>query len=442
MIDSRVAPWSRADGPGVAVMVLYRGRIVHLRGYGLADVQRGLAISPQTQFELGSLTKQFTAAATLLLVERGKLALEDSVSRLLPEYAEHWHVITVRMLLNHTAGLRDFDRLFRDRGAAQNDFPRATPRADVQPESFHEMLADVAKMPAEFPPQSRFEYCNSCYLVLAELIERLTGTSFPRFLADNFFAPLGMQSTFVNTAAHLTGERLAHSYRREGDAWTALDFTPLDAVFGPSGVISTPSDLAKWYDALDSHSMLPAQLELEMFTSGRLVNGQKTDYGFGFVVDTTLGLQRAAHGGWWKGFRNIVLRYPQERLTIVLLSNDAGFADYREEIAFRIAKLFIGQRMRIPAIVSQRERDLQPYTGEYVTEDAEKYDVRLRNGALWVLTSTGDFKLLPIGKQRFVPAGLEEELFEFDRTAGGARLTRHQPGLGGTTWTVSVATRR
>jgi CubicO group peptidase (beta-lactamase class C family) len=442
-IDSILAPWARKNGPGIAALVVYQGTELYAKGFGLSSLESNTPIDRSTVFDLGSLSKQFTATATLLLVRDGKLGLDERVSEIYPEFAKEWAGITIRMLLNHTAGLPDFIALFRARGAESNDFPRhKRGTTHVAEPDENDVLNLIASAPLQFPPGSSWAYCNSCYALLADVVERISKESFAAFVAANVLAPAGMSKSWVNTREIPSGPGLAHSYFPVEQGWEERDYTPLDsAVHGAGGLYSSISDLEKWYAAMDTAFLLPAPLAALERRSGTTSDGRLTHYGMGWVVDSSLGVARIEHGGWWKGFRHVVLRYPDERLTVVLLSNDASFAPLRAETAFRISRLFLVDRLSFPSAVKIPTGVLDKYVGDYRVDSETTYTVRLRDGSLWVNTGHALLRLQPVATARFVVAGIEEEKFEFKRDGSGLRLVRSEPGLGGTTTTVTASTR-
>jgi CubicO group peptidase (beta-lactamase class C family) len=439
-----MAPWNQRDGPGVAVLVVSNGRTLFEKGYGMADIAGRVPIDERTIFDLGSLSKQYTATAILLLVQPRKLRLDEQITEVYPEYRTKWKGVTVRMLLNHTAGIPDFVALFRAKGPSFNDFPRTSRGSSgVAEQSFSDLIALAASAPLNFAPGSAREYCNSCYLILAGAVERVTGERFPDFVEANLFAPLGMSHTSIPANRAVNYSQLARSYYRDSSGWVERDYTPLEALYGSGGIHSTLVDLAKWYTVMDQRFVIADSLAALETQSGRTTDGALTHYGMGWVVDTSLGLHRLAHGGWWKGYRNAVLRYPDQKLTVVLLSNDADFAPFRSEIAFRIARLFLANELRFPQTVVLSDTELAEYAGSYQTSEGDSYVIRRQGPFLEARTPDTTLSILPQGGGRFFVRGVEEEWFQFTRRPDGiVELMRSEPGLGGTIRTVTVAEKK
>ena len=438
-VDALFAPWAKRQGPGVAVLVTRRGRVLHMKGYGLADVAARTPITPHTRFDLASLSKQFTAMAVMQLAAGGQLSYADSLPRYLPAFAEHASEVTLRDLLGHTAGVQDYIALFRGRGPAYTAFPRAARGDSPVPEpSMAEMLDTLAARPLRFRAGMGWDYSNSGYVLAAAVVEKVARRPFAEYVRERIFQPAGMASTTFAEYGDEDRPGRARSYTCTDGGWTRLDYSPLENVRGAVGVVSTLEDLARWYAALDASSLVAPGVQAEAFRSGYQTGGQPTEYGFGWVVAAGPGEERAAHAGWWKGFRNVVLRYPREGLTVVLLSNDARFASYRPELVYRVARLY---RAAAPAA----RRDVPGaarLAGEYRTVDGDSYGVRAEGGALWVTPPGGArLRLEALADGEYRVAGLEEDRFRFVPAADrrGPRMIRMQLGFGNTvrTWTVA-----
>jgi D-alanyl-D-alanine carboxypeptidase len=311
--------------PGAAVVVIRAGEVVKVGAYGLADKQREIPVTPGTIFRLQSVSKSFTAAGILLLVEDGKVALDDPISRHLANTPESWSKITIRHLLNQTSGLRDFI----------ND-----PVINLREETDEtQLLASAASRTLKFEPGLVWDYSNTNYLLLGIIITQVTGQWHGDFLAERIFKPLGMDHT---------------SLPREGEAPNperARGYTLRDKQVVPSGVLaaavtsnagggiqSTVNDLAKWERALASGKLLkPATLEL-MWTPAKLTSGATHPYGFGWEIGSLAGRRRISHTGRWTGYSAQVDRFIDDDLTVIILTNLAESSP--EKISRGIAATF------------------------------------------------------------------------------------------------------
>jgi CubicO group peptidase (beta-lactamase class C family) len=443
-VDALFEPWARRAGPGVAVLVVERGRVVHARGYGVADVASGAPITPGTRFDLASLTKQFTGTAVLQLAERGALSLEDSVAHHLPRFRRHTGV-RVRDLLDHTAGIPDYIAHFRGRGPAHTAFPRTERGPGAVPEpSMAEMLDTLSEMPLRFVPGMGYDYSNGGYLVAAAVVERASGMPFGRYLHERIFVPAGMASAEVVRPGTEDAPGRARSFGCRDGRWTRLDYTPLEHMLGAVGVVASLDDLGHWYAALDGSTLLRPETQAAAGESGFLLGGQTAGYGLGWVVAGDAADPRLVHGGWWKGFRNIALRFPREGLTVVLLGNDEGFAPLRSEMAFRTARVWLRGGGALPAARAVPARELARLAGTYTTRDGRRsYEVRAADSALSLRAAGGSaVRLRPLGGDAFFVEGFEDRRFRFETDARGLRMSWGEWGLGSTVATRAVAYRR
>jgi CubicO group peptidase (beta-lactamase class C family) len=317
------------DGPGGVVMVIQDGEIVHQNGYGLADVDQEIYITPETIFHLGSVGKQFTAMGVLILVEQGQVDLDDPISVYIPELDWMDSGVTVRSLLHHTSGVMGhddsdeiYDALLESSDAPDNeDVIKAISQ-------YQEMLSE---------PGETFYYSNTGYDLLGSLIERVSGQSYARFMDANVFAPLGMSNTFALPDDRRFGENAAQSYDENGPYQADV----LDNLNGSGSIFSTVGDMYLYDQALYTEKLISQALLDEMFTSGTLNNGEETGYGFGFDVANHAGYDYVGHQGSWLGFDVYYLRFPTEKLSVVVLLNLDYARQDSEETAFAVADLYL-----------------------------------------------------------------------------------------------------
>ena len=319
-VDELMSAYSGV-GPGASVLVLRNGAPVVQRSYGLADVEQRTPATPATNYRLASVTKQFTAAAILLLNEDGKLKLDDSVRQWLPELPAAAQPVTIRHLLTHTGGLIDYEDFVADDAAQVHD-------ADVL-----RLLAPQDR--TYFKAGSSYRYSNSGYALLALIVEKASGQRFAAFLHDRIFEPLGMKSTVAFEDGVSTVPMRAFGYTAGGNSWARTDQSSTSAVLGDGGIYSSTTDLAKWDAALyDDRLLRKASRELA-FTPATHTDNPSVDYAFGWrVTGETLW-----HSGETRGFRNVILRYPQRKLTVIVLTNRNDPEPYATALA--IAQLFV-----------------------------------------------------------------------------------------------------
>jgi N-acyl-D-amino-acid deacylase len=328
-IDALFAPLTTGDSPGATVMVIRNDEVLYAAGYGSADLEHGVPITPQTPFRLASVSKQFTSMAIMILADRGELSYDDPMVKYLPELERFGETITLRHLLTHTSGLPDYYDVLE---AASTEHMPDTEQA-------MQFLAAWGEPPL-FAPGERYEYSNPGYEMLALVVERVSGQDFGRFLEDNIFAPLGMKNTVtvVRDRAPTEIPNRALGYARREGAFELLDDHQLNYILGSGGLYSSVEDLALWNSALDGETLVSRATLEAAWTPVELAGGETYPYGFGWRLGDYGGLgPRMCHSGHWLGFSNFLVRYPSQRVTIIVLSNIEDFAS--EEYAGRITDL-------------------------------------------------------------------------------------------------------
>jgi CubicO group peptidase (beta-lactamase class C family) len=322
-VDALFSPYAEGVQPGAAVMVIYDGEIVQQTGYGYADLERRVPIGADTAFRLASVSKQFTAMAIMLLAEEGKLTYDDRVH--LPQLAPY-EGATIRHLLTHTGGLPEYyDIIDTSAGMPGND----------------DALALLGTMrEALFAPGERYEYSNPGYDMLASLVAAVSDNAFSNFMHERVFLPLGMTGSLVHDHTRPEVPNRAIGYRPEGDGYALDNDDPLNGIVGSGGVYSTLNDLYRWDQALYGEALVRHETLEEAYTPMRLYGGETVNYGFGWRIEEHNGHRRLRHGGSWVGFRTHIARCPDERLTVVILSNRADFDP--EEYVDRITAIWLG----------------------------------------------------------------------------------------------------
>ncbi len=307
--------------PGASLLVIRDGHIVVRQSWGLSNVEDNVAAHPTTNYRLASVTKQFTAAAILLLAQDDKLDLSDKVTTWLPSLPASYSSVTIHQLLTHTSGIIDYEDLIPDTATVQ------VHDADV-------LRLLYTKDSVYFVPGTSYRYSNSGYALLALIIERVSGKRFASFLSERIFAPLGM----THTVAHQDGIDIvsdrAFGYASKNGKWIRHDQSVTSAVLGDGGIYTSIDDMAKWDAAQYDSRILQEQWRRVAFTPHTPTDEPGTSYGFGWrITDETLW-----HSGETAGFRNVIVRYPSRRLTVVILTNRDAPGSYAT--ALRIAELY------------------------------------------------------------------------------------------------------
>jgi len=314
------------DVPGAAVMVVRDGSPLFVKAYGLANVEKGIPVTPATNFRLASVTKQFTSMAVMILVERGLLSYETTLADIFPAFPDYGAGITIRHLLQHTSGLVSYESLIPET-ATEQVLDRDVLRMMTTRDSTY------------FAPGSAYRYSNSGYAVLAMVVETISGMMFPDFLAENIFAPLGMDGSVAYLKGVNEVPRRSFGYRPDDSAFVFSDQSLTSAVLGDGGIYTSVVDLFKWDQALYTDRLVSRDTLDLAFTPGRLSNGEALSYGFGWNIGDYRGRRKIWHGGSTCGFRTAIHRYPDDRFIVIILTN-RSVAD-TDSLAEKLADLFL-----------------------------------------------------------------------------------------------------
>ena len=324
-IDGVVQPFiSSQKIPAAGVAVVRDGKVVVAKGYGAADLDAGTPVTENTGFQIASVTKQFTAAGIMLLVEQGKLKLDDQLSKFLSDVPPTWKVVTIRQLLNQISGIPNYTA----GGKLVND----------KVYTGSEILGLVRDLPVDFEPGTKWAYSNTNYFLLGQVIEKVSGKSYPEFMRARVFKPLGMTSTVVNTSG-LQLQNAAVGYSHPKGKWQKAKLDDPSQPFAAGAIVSTAADMAKWALAVNEGSLLKKSSWDEAFATGKLTDGKPTGYGFGWRLGKIGAVDYLGHSGGISGFSSYHLRFPAEKLSVVVLVNTTSGAP--EDLAFQIAGLYL-----------------------------------------------------------------------------------------------------
>jgi CubicO group peptidase (beta-lactamase class C family) len=314
-VDKVFAPWAAKDSPGCAVGVFQQGRIVFEKGYGMADLEHDVPIAPDTVFYAGSVSKQFTAMAAALAIQQGKLSADDPIRTYLPELPAYAGPITVRHLVHHTSGLRDYNTLLSIAGR----------RGDEAYDNPTVLRMTARQTALNFAPGAEYLYSNTGYTLLASVVERATGMPFGAFTDTYMFRPLGMRATHFGVDASRIVPKRASAYARGANGELRLD-TPRNERAGAGGLYTTIRDLLHWdanfYDARVGGPQLIAQVQ----TTGRLSDGSPLTYAWGLQIGEYRGAAIVEHGGSLGGYRAHLTRFPAQRTSVAALCNLGSIA--------------------------------------------------------------------------------------------------------------------
>ena len=297
----------RQHSPGVALLVSRAGKIVQAEGFGLSNVELQVPAKPETIFQSGSVGKQFTATAVMMLVEEGKVGLDDPLTKYFPDAPATWKDVTVGELLSHTAGFGDYPKKFNFRKDWTED----------------ELLKLVEGIPLAYPPGTKWDYSNLGYLTLGILIHRVTGEFYGDFLQQRIFHPLEMQTTRIISEADIVPNRAAGYRLVKGELKNQEWVAPMVNTTADGSLYFSIIDLAKWDAALYTEKLLKRSSLDQMWTPAKLKNGQpnKDGYGLGWFISDRHGHHVVSHDGAWQGFKSAIARYVNDQLTVVVLAN-------------------------------------------------------------------------------------------------------------------------
>lgn len=307
--------------PGAAVGIYRGGQTIYEQGYGLREVSTSSAVTPTTNFRIASLSKQFTAMAVLILIEKGRLSLETKLTEIFPAFPAYANKITIRNLLNHTGGLPDYEGLISGPGQVSD----------------YDILNILQRQSSpSFAAGSRYSYSNGGYVLLGLIVENVSQMLFSDFLKSQVFNRLGMENTWMyeRFLAQAIPER-AYGYSAQGGSFALTDQSATSATRGDGGVYTSVREWLHWDQALNSNILISEGLRKLMFTPGKLNNGSPIHYGFGWMLDSNGG---QSHTGSSIGFRTAVRRYPNRNLTVVVFMNRANVSPW--DTAIRVAALY------------------------------------------------------------------------------------------------------
>lgn len=324
-ISALFSPFDEGLQPGAAVLIVRNGEAVYSKGFGYADLENAVRITPASAFRLASVSKQFTAMAIMVLAEQGKLDYDDPLSKYIPEL-DYWPGVTIRHMLHHTSGMPDYyERGFYDNYAP--DGPKVH-NADLV-----EVMAQYPE--PDFAPGEQYAYNNAAYDLLPIVVERVAGQSFADFIRSQVFQPAGMLTATPFSASDPAIPGRVLGYAATDDVFELDDYDPFNTVLGSGSIYATLQDFAAWERSLATNAVVSATTLDEAYTPGVLNDGSETGYGFGWRIEDYRGHRRMMHTGSWVGFRTAFARFPNDSLAIAVLTNraDGNPADFVDRIA-------------------------------------------------------------------------------------------------------------
>ena len=415
-LDGLFSNYNNKSGPGLAAGIVQKGKTVFKKGYGLANLEYDIPITSASIFDIASVSKQFAGLAISTLVQQGKISLSDDIHKYVPEVPDFGHTITVNHLVHHTSGLRDWPEGLNTAGWRWNeDF------------SFDDIMRMIKhQKDLDFAPGSKYSYSNTGYNLLAVIVERVTGKSFREWTDENIFTPLQMlNSHFLDEESRIV-KNMAYSYHKENDSYHK-NMTGLTAL-GSSSLFTNVDDLCKWVLHFETRVTAKDPVYLRMLETVPLNNGEKNSYAFGLSLGEMSGLRTISHTGGWAGYRTVILNFPDEKLSIILLGNDASFNSYGA--ASEIAKVILGTKLKSNNNTTTDRIKDQP-TVVLNTEIARKQEGTYKLGDEWYVTLTLENGVLMTqanGEPKFTTAPKSDSTIWIDAYNASATFVKSKDG--------------
>ncbi len=386
-IDSLFVEWDKPDVPGCALGIIQDGKLIYSNGYGLGDLEHDIQITPTSVFYTGSVSKQFVTFSILLLEEQGKLELDDKIQKYLPDFPEYDTPLTIRHFIHHTSGVRDYLTLMYLKGRNYLD------NTDV--DEVYQLIKKQKEL--NFSPGEKYLYSNSCYFMLAMIVEKAAGQSIKEFADENIFQPLGMKNTlFYDDNTDLIKNRVfSYSKKRDEDGFNNL-IMRFDLV-GSGGVYSCIEDLFLWDQNFYNNKLGKGGQDIidKMHEEGLLNNGKSSGYAFALNNGTYKGLKTVSHGGSLAGYRAQLMRFPEERFSVIILANRGDANPTRK--SFQIADILLKDKLvdesqkkeikkgETANTTTLEEFSLNQLTGNYEIRAGIVLELTLKNDSLHVL---------------------------------------------------------
>ena len=411
VIDSMMAKHFKPGEPGASIIVTRHGKPVFRKGYGMANLELGVAIEPHMVFRLGSITKQFTAVCILMLMEQGKLDLQDEITKYLPDYPMHGHKITIEHLLTHTSGIKSYTNIPEIRTSMRKDM------------TLEELVDSFKPLPMEFAPGESYNYNNSAFVMLGLVIEKVSGMKYAEFLQKNIFEPLGMDHTYFDMANTLIPGRVS-GYQVAGDKFENCEYISMTMPHAAGSMASSVDDMAKWDAALYTEKLVKQDSLKKAWTPFTLNNGVSTGYGYGWASAHYQGHDMITHGGGINGFITDGFRFPNEQIYVCILTNCMRLIP--DNLAFKIGALAAGKPYQEPVAVPFDPAAYPRYQAVYKAQKiGVEIPVFVENEKLCVMMPGQEKdELIPLSETEFgSKKSINHVFFSFDEAGQAKSIT-------------------
>ncbi len=384
--DKLLTEQFKSTESGATALVAQKGKIIYQKAFGQANLELNVPMQTSMVFRIGSITKQFTAVAILQLMEQGKLSLEDEITKFIPDYPTHGHKITVEHLLTHTSGIKSYTDMKEFGDVIQKD---------MKPE---ELINFFKNQPMDFAPGTQWHYNNSGFFLLGYIIEKVSGKTYPDYVEQVFFKPLGMTHSYYGNDAKVIPNRAA-GYERGKDGIQNASPMSMTLPYAAGSIQSTVEDLWKWHQAVHSYQLVRKETLEKAFTPYKLINGKPTNYGYGWFLGDIQGSSTIEHGGGINGFLTSSIYLPKEDVFVAVFSNST--AKSPDNVAAKLAAWAIDKPYDFKEVTLD-ENTLKSYTGVYENPEAGQRIISLENGKLYSQRTGGPKSLIkPYEKDKF-----------------------------------------
>lgn len=409
-VDAIFSQWSKPDSPGCALSVIKDGQVIFKRGYGMANLDHGIPLASKSVFNIASVSKQFTAMSIALLATQGKLSLNDDIRKYLPDFPQYQSVITIRNLLNQTSGIREYSHLMLAAG---------TKFQDATDEDVYKILRQQKEL--NFKPGDEYLYSNSNYFLLAQIVRSASGKFLRDFAEEYIFTPLGMVSTaFQNDSTEVIKNRATGYAARKHGGFSVE--TAGSYHMGDGGLFTTVDDLFLWDQNYYDNKLGGGKKLIEQFlTPETLSSGRKSDYAFGIDIETYKGLKLFGHDGVYYGFNAAMVRFPEQRFSVICLCNQSGIESPR--LVRQVADIYLanefeqskktGKKIALPEpiVVQVPEQELATVAGSYFNSASNNFRrLYVKAGKLIYSRGTSESELAPLGKNSFLMLGTPDRV--------------------------------
>lgn len=414
-IDQLMSEQYKNDASGATILVAKDGEVIFRKAYGKANLELNVDMKPENVFEIGSITKQFTAVGILMLLEEGKLSLEDEITKYLPEYPTQDTKITIHHLLTHTSGIKSYTSM-----PSLQEYARK----DITPTE----LIDVFKNePMDFKPGEQYLYNNSGYVILGYIIEKITGKPYAEFVQQRIFDKLNMNNSYYGSKSALIENR-ANGYQQGESGYVNANYISMTIPYAAGSLMSTVDDLFIWNSAIRAHKLISKESTEKAFTNYKLNNGNHINYGYGWQTTQIKDVPVIAHGGGIFGYTSQGVYVPSENVYVIILTNCD--CNSPSETAYKVAAIAIGKPYpKVSDAIQLSNEQLQKWVGAYKFEDGATRFITLKDNQLYSQRkdTNSKFKIYPISENQFFFADSYSE-FIFSDTPKKTAIFRSQSG--------------